>query len=52
MQERQRTRVGVPLLGRIAAGAPVEAMEQREELHFADFAGNGNTLLWRSAAIP
>jgi repressor LexA len=43
MQERQRTRVGVPLLGRIAAGAPVEAMEQREELHFADFAGNGNT---------
>jgi len=42
LQER-RTRSGVPLLGRIAAGAPVEAMEQREELHFADFAGNGNT---------
>jgi repressor LexA len=43
LQERQRTRPGVPLLGRIAAGAPVEAMEQREELHFADFAGNANT---------
>ncbi|MGB9458269.1 MAG: transcriptional repressor LexA [Bryobacteraceae bacterium] len=43
LQERQRPRLGVPLLGRIAAGAPVEAMEQREELHFADFAGNGNT---------
>lgn len=43
LQERQRTRLGVPLLGRIAAGAPVEAMEQREELHFADFVGNGNT---------
>jgi len=43
LQERQRTRPGVPLLGRIAAGAPVEAMEHREELHFADFAGNGDT---------
>ena len=43
LQERQRTRPGVPLLGRIAAGAPVEAIEQLEELHFADFAGNGDT---------
>ncbi|MBV9268997.1 MAG: transcriptional repressor LexA, partial [Acidobacteriaceae bacterium] len=33
----------VPLMGRIAAGTPVEAVENREELHFADFAGNGNT---------
>ena len=33
----------IPLLGRIAAGAPVEAVEQREVLHFADFAGNGDT---------
>lgn len=33
----------IPLLGRIAAGAPVEAMEQRETLNFADFAGHGNT---------
>jgi repressor LexA len=33
----------VPLLGRIAAGAPVETIEQRETLNFADFAGNGNT---------
>lgn len=43
LQERQRARPGVPLLGRIAAGAPLEAIEQREELHFADFAGNGDT---------
>lgn len=33
----------IPLLGRIAAGTPVEAVEQREVLNFADFAGNGNT---------
>jgi repressor LexA len=29
-----------PLLGRIAAGAPVEAVEQRQTLSFADFANN------------
>jgi repressor LexA len=33
----------IPLLGRIAAGAPVEAVEQRETLNFADFAGNADT---------
>jgi repressor LexA len=33
----------IPLLGRIAAGAPVETVEQREMLNFADFAGSGNT---------
>jgi len=33
----------VPLLGRIAAGAPVEAVEQREMLNFADFAGGADT---------
>jgi repressor LexA len=33
----------VPLLGRIAAGAPVEAVEQRETLNFADFAGGADT---------
>src|SRR5208283_3632785 len=33
----------IPLLGRIAAGLPVEAVEQRETLNFADFAGNGDT---------
>src|SRR5215469_2450130 len=44
LQEQRRTRpLEVPLLGRIAAGAPVEAVEQREVLNFADFAGNGNT---------
>jgi repressor LexA len=33
----------IPLLGRIAAGAPVETMEQKETLSFADFAGSGET---------
>ncbi len=46
LQEQRRTRpapLEVPLLGRIAAGAPVEAVEQREVLSFADFVGNGDT---------
>ena len=33
----------IPLLGRIAAGAPVEAISNPEELHFSDFAGNEST---------
>src|SRR5438309_2863152 len=47
MQEQRRTSkapVGdIPLLGRIAAGAPVESVEQHEVLNFADFAGSGDT---------
>ncbi|HLK63841.1 MAG TPA: transcriptional repressor LexA [Bryobacteraceae bacterium] len=46
LQEQRRTRPAVreiPLLGRIAAGSPVESVEQREVLNFADFAGNGDT---------
>lgn len=42
-QRRARPHLEVPLLGRIAAGLPVESVEQRETLNFADFAGNGNT---------
>lgn len=33
---------GVPLMGRIAAGAPVEAVQNEEELHFSDFLGRGD----------
>src|SRR4051794_22997624 len=33
----------IPLLGRIAAGKPVEAVEQHGTLNFADFAGNPGT---------
>lgn len=33
----------VPLLGRIAAGAPVEAIPNPEPLHFSDFAKDENT---------
>jgi repressor LexA len=44
LQEQRRTRpLEVPLLGRIAAGSPVESVEQRENLNFGDFAGDGNT---------
>ena len=42
-QRRQRHDLEVPLLGRIAAGAPVESLEQRATLNFADFAGNADT---------
>jgi len=46
-QEQRRLRqddggLRIPLLGRIAAGAPVEAIENREMLDFADFAGQPN----------
>ncbi|MCU1232837.1 MAG: SOS-response transcriptional repressor, LexA [Candidatus Solibacter sp.] len=46
VQEQRRVRPAmaeIPMLGRIAAGMPVEAVEQREMLNFADFAGDGNT---------
>jgi len=47
LQEQRRHRgaevTEVPLLGRIAAGQPVEAVEQRATLSFADFAGNAGT---------
>jgi len=45
-QEQRRSRpaaLEIPLLGRIAAGSPVESVEQKEVLNLADFAGNGNT---------
>lgn len=37
------TGVSVPLLGRIAAGAPVEAIAGEDTLSFADFAGDPGT---------
>lgn len=45
VQEIRRARaepaaMEIPLLGRIAAGSPVEAIEQRETLKLGDFAGN------------
>jgi len=43
-QHRQTsTPLEVPLLGRIAAGAPVEALAGNDTLNFADFAGDPNT---------
>ncbi len=49
VQELRRNRLEtaqameIPLLGRIAAGAPVEAIEQRSTLNFQDFVGNPDT---------
>lgn len=45
-EERARqpqTHSSVPLLGRIAAGEPVEAIQNEEELHFSDFLGKQET---------
>jgi repressor LexA len=43
-QKRQRSAtLEIPLLGRIAAGSPVESVEQQESLNLADFAGQNGT---------
>ena len=39
----ERASLEIPLLGRIAAGQPVESIEQRATLSFADFIGNAAT---------
>jgi repressor LexA len=41
--EASRPGIEVPLMGRIAAGAPVQAFESNEKLNFADFVGNSDT---------
>jgi repressor LexA len=38
--DQGRSQVGIQLLGRIAAGVPVEAIPNPEMLHFSDFAGD------------
>jgi len=44
LKERKQARdagaAGLPLLGRIAAGQPVEAVENNETISFGDFTGN------------
>lgn len=42
-RQRAAVRYEVPLAGRIAAGAPVEAYEGAETLNFADFVGHRDT---------
>jgi repressor LexA len=39
-KHKQEISLEIPLLGRIAAGAPVEAVEHRETIRFGDFLGN------------
>src|SRR5579863_6481692 len=39
-KHRQEMTLEIPLVGRIAAGAPVEAVEQRETVAFGDLLGN------------
>jgi repressor LexA len=43
LQRSKPPQLEIPMRGRIAAGAPVEAVEQRETINFADFAGGPNT---------
>jgi repressor LexA len=46
LQEHRRARSSateIPMMGRIAAGSPVEAVEHRETLNLADFVGSGTT---------
>lgn len=43
MERGKPAALEVPLLGRIAAGVPVEAVEQRETLNFADFVSGADT---------
>jgi repressor LexA len=46
VQDQRRARPAlpdIPLRGRIAAGSPVESVEQQGMLNFADFAGGGET---------
>ena len=46
LQEQRRHRAAVlevPLVGRIAAGPPVETYENQEQLNFGDFLGSGET---------
>jgi repressor LexA len=46
VQEQRRAKpitMEIPLRGYIAAGTPVDTVEQRESLNFADFTGGGNT---------
>ena len=52
LQERRRNQQAqqprtVPLVGRIAAGRPVEAVEGQDTLQFADFTGKGDTFALR-----
>jgi repressor LexA len=42
-RQKQRTSIEVPLLGRIAAGLPVEAIENHATLSFSEFLGHSDT---------
>ncbi len=43
LRQEDAPRLDVPLLGRIAAGKPVEAYATQEKLNFADFLGHSET---------
>jgi repressor LexA len=42
-RQKQKSSLEVPLLGRIAAGVPVEAIEQQATLSFSEFLGHSDT---------
>lgn len=43
LRQESTPRLEVPLLGRIAAGTPVESFASQEKLNFADFLGHSET---------
>ncbi|MEO8129637.1 MAG: S24 family peptidase, partial [Bryobacteraceae bacterium] len=43
LRQEGASRLEVPLLGRIAAGMPVESFASQEKLNFADFVGHADT---------
>jgi repressor LexA len=42
-RQKQSPKLEIPLLGRIAAGVPVESFASQEKLNFADFIGHSDT---------
>ena len=42
----------LPLVGRIAAGRPLEAVEERETISLGDFARGGNSFVLPTPALP
>jgi repressor LexA len=42
-RQKQKASLEVPLMGRIAAGTPVEAIQERATLSFSEFLGNSDT---------
>lgn len=51
-QDKAQADMEVPLLGRIAAGAPVEAVADDAKLNFSDFVGHADTFALEVRGTP